>query len=88
MGVRPIGAGRTVTMIAYRLSTVVAADEIVVLDRDRVVERGTHAQLTAEGGLYASMWRDYEQAARWKIEGARVLANVPAPTPAAEGGEG
>lgn len=60
--------GRTAVMIAHRLSTVVGADLIVVLDEGRVVERGTHAQLVEAGGLYARMWADYQQAAQWKIE--------------------
>ena len=59
--------GRTVIMIAHRLSTVVGADKIVVLDQGRVVEQGTHETLIAAGGLYARMWRDYNQAVQWKI---------------------
>ncbi|MCH8169030.1 MAG: ABC transporter ATP-binding protein/permease [Proteobacteria bacterium] len=51
-----LGENRTVLMIAHRLSTVVEADEIVVLDRGRVVERGTHVALLAKGGQYAEMW--------------------------------
>ena len=58
---------RTVIMIAHRLSTVVGADKILVLDQGRVAEQGTHQELTAAGGLYARMWTDYNQAIQWKI---------------------
>ena len=47
---------RTTIMIAHRLSTVIRADEIVVLEGGRVAERGTHESLLARGGLYAEMW--------------------------------
>jgi len=57
-----------VVMIAHRLSTVVGADRIVVLDAGRVAEEGTHGQLVAAGGLYARMWADYQRAAQWKIQ--------------------
>jgi len=53
---------RTTIMIAHRLSTVVRADEIVVLEAGQVAERGTHAQLLASGGLYASMWNRQREA--------------------------
>jgi ATP-binding cassette, subfamily B, heavy metal transporter len=51
-----IAERRTTIVIAHRLSTVVDADEIVVLEAGRVAERGTHAALLAKGGLYAEMW--------------------------------
>ena len=54
---RAAGEGRTVITIAHRLSTVVDADEIVVLEDGLIVERGTHDALLARGGRYASMWR-------------------------------
>ena len=61
-------AGKTVVMIAHRLSTVVGADRIIVLDEGRAVEQGAHAELLAKGGLYAKMWADYNQSVQWKIQ--------------------
>ena len=59
--------GRTVIMIAHRLSTVVNADNIIVLKEGNVVEHGTHKQLIESKGLYFKMWNDYNQAIQWKI---------------------
>ena len=71
-----LAAGRTVIMIAHRLSTVVGADQIVVLNQGSVQEAGTHAELLSQKGLYAKMWAEYEQAASWKITAATADAAV------------
>jgi ATP-binding cassette, subfamily B, heavy metal transporter len=57
-----VSRNRTTLVIAHRLSTIVAADEIIVLDLGTIAERGTHRQLLAQGGLYASMWNRQREA--------------------------
>jgi ATP-binding cassette subfamily B protein len=57
-----VSRGRTTLVIAHRLSTVIGADEIIVLDKGVIVERGTHAALLARGGVYAAMWNRQRQA--------------------------
>jgi ATP-binding cassette subfamily B protein len=52
-----IAQNHTTLTIAHRLSTVVDADEILVLDHGRIVERGSHATLLAANGVYSRMWR-------------------------------
>jgi ATP-binding cassette subfamily B protein len=57
-----VSRNRTSLVIAHRLSTIVAADEIIVLDQGRIAERGTHGELLAREGLYASMWNRQREA--------------------------
>jgi ATP-binding cassette subfamily B protein len=69
---REVSAGRTTLTIAHRLSTVVDADEILVLDRGRVIERGRHSELLQASGRYAEMWRRQQEAE----EAREVLAHA------------
>lgn len=59
--------GKTVLMIAHRLSSVTSADEILVTKEGKIIERGTHQELLKKEGTYASMWNEYQKAVRWKI---------------------
>src|SRR5215469_2075029 len=61
-----VSADRTTLVIAHRLSTVIDADEILVLDEGRAVERGRHGELLARGGRYAAMWARQQEAAAEK----------------------
>jgi ATP-binding cassette subfamily B protein len=69
-----VSRDRTTLIIAHRLSTIVGADLILVLDAGRLVERGTHPQLLAAGGLYASLWNRQRQAEKAREELAEALA--------------
>ncbi|MDR0234113.1 MAG: ABC transporter ATP-binding protein/permease [Zoogloeaceae bacterium] len=62
--------GRTTLVIAHRLSTVMNADEILVMDEGKIAERGRHAELLARGGLYARMWERQRSERREEGEGA------------------
>ncbi len=74
-----VSRSRTSLVIAHRLSTIVAADEIIVLDQGRIAERGTHAQLLASGGLYASMWNRQREAQEAREKLARIADENEAP---------
>src|SRR5215472_4205243 len=74
-----VAQNRTTLVIAHRLSTIVAADEILVLDQGSIVERGSHHQLLAKGGLYASMWNRQREAAAAREKLALVDDEVIAP---------
>ena len=70
-----IAEGRTTLVIAHRLSTVMDADQILVMDHGRIVERGTHRALLDAGGVYAQMWALQQQ----EEEVVAVGASSPAP---------
>ncbi|SHH05003.1 ATP-binding cassette, subfamily B [Butyrivibrio fibrisolvens DSM 3071] len=65
--------GKTVIMIAHRLSTVVGADKIIVLDNGHAIEEGTHKALKAQNGLYSRMWTDYNKAVKWRISTGEAM---------------
>ncbi len=68
-----VARNRTTLVIAHRLSTIVHADNILVLEKGCLVEQGTHAQLMAKGGLYASLWSRQLEAEKAREELARML---------------
>ncbi len=77
-----VSADRTALVIAHRLSTVVNADEIIVLDQGIIIERGRHDELLALDGAYAELWRRQQAAAQREEEIAADLADgvfIPAP---------
>ena len=74
-----VAENRTTLVIAHRLSTVVLADEILVLEKGVVEERGTHSELIASGGIYASMWARQREADEARERLASVLSDVQTP---------
>ena len=64
---RRLMADKTTLMIAHRLSSVVDADRIMVMEAGKIVEAGTHQALIEQGGVYAGMWEDFNTAATWRV---------------------
>ena len=62
-----LSKGKTVIMIAHRLSSITDADCIYVLQDGEIVESGTHSGLIERNGIFTKMWKDYSEAAEWKI---------------------
>jgi ATP-binding cassette subfamily B protein len=75
-GLAALIVGKTVVMVAHRLSMVVDADQILVFSQGRLVESGHHAQLVAQRGLYARLWQQYQQVQHWRIGESSSLAAV------------
>ena len=73
---RKLAKGKTVLMIAHRLTSIVNADEILVVENGEIVERGTHNELIEKSGVYAKMWAEYQQSTTWTLDNAKNGENV------------
>ena len=62
-----ISKNKTVILVAHRLNTVVDADKIIVMDKGKIVEKGTHNDLVERNGAYANMWKQYQGASDWRL---------------------
>ena len=70
---KSLGHGKTTLLIAHRLTTVQDADRILVIDRGKIAEEGSHEQLIENKGIYRQMWDEYQESIAWKI-GSRTGA--------------
>lgn len=66
---KELSKDKTTLMIAHRLSTVINADRILVMENGKIVESGTHNELLTQGGAYKKLWDEYQKSANWKIGG-------------------
>ena len=66
---KKLSKSKTTLMIAHRLSTVVDADKILVIDRGKIVEEGKHSDLIGMNGHYKKLWEEYQKSVNWKIGG-------------------
>lgn len=64
---KELSKDKTTLMIAHRLSTVINADRILVMENGKIVESGTHNELLTLGGVYKKLWSEYQKAANWRI---------------------
>jgi ATP-binding cassette subfamily B protein len=69
MALKELTKGKTVLMIAHRLTSIVDVDKILVIDKGRIAEQGSHNELLAKHGLYNKMWNEYQQSVSWTIKG-------------------
>ena len=64
---KKLAEGKTVLMIAHRLTSVMSADNILVINEGKIAEQGTHRELVEKQGLYTRMWKEYQQSVKWTI---------------------
>jgi ATP-binding cassette subfamily B protein len=64
---RELTRGKTALMIAHRLTSITDADNILVINKGKIAEQGTHAELLSQNGMYLKMWNEYQQSVRWTI---------------------